>query len=519
VRSVHKARRRALVATVTVLSACAAVTAAAIAYPTSGFTIWTVAGRGSVCANPTLAPACGDGGPATDATIADPRGLAVNRQGDLFIADTSDNRIRKVTPAGTITTIAGNGQGCGDPTGASVCGDGGPATKAKLDVPDGVAVDGKGDVFIADSGDDRIREVSPAGMITTIAGTGANCGDPTGTSVCGDGGAGPAAKFDFPEDIAVSGSDVLVADTVDNRIRELTPNGSSWSVHTLAGTGAGCPAPTDSCGDGGPPAGAQFLEPYGLATDTKGDTYISDSGDDRIRELTPSHIVRTVAGTGDNCTTSTCGDGGSATAATLTDPEGVAVAAGGEVLVSDTTDARVRAFTPGGPIATIAGDGSACPEPVEGCGDGGAATLANVYPSGIAVDSEGDVFVADPGDELVRLLEGPQTGPSGPLGGRGAPGPKGPPGKLVLVAFQTSLDHGRVIVRYALTAIAKLTLTVKPSRGPAATVTRATGHVGVGRLTWNEKLHGRRAKHGSYRLTITATRNGKHTSSTITARI
>lgn len=129
------------------------------------------------------------------------------------------------------------------------------------------------------------------------------------------------------------------------------------------------------------------------------------------------------------------------------------------------------------------------------------------------------MLVADPADELVRLLEGPQTGSSGPPGERGAPGPKGPPGKLVLVAFQTSVDHGRVIVHYALTGAAKLTLTVKPPHGRAATVARATGHAGVGRLTWNEQLHGRRAKHGSYRLTITASRNGKHTSSTITARI
>jgi sugar lactone lactonase YvrE len=499
----------------------------AVAYSVWGYTIWTIGGTGATCGNPTATTAaCGDGGLAIDATFDDPDAVAVDSKGEVFIADTFDGRVREITPSGVITTVAGTGANCGDPTGASVCGDGGPARKARLEDPEGVAVDAKGDVFIADTGDNRIREVTPSGVITTFAGTGANCGDPTGASACGDGAAAKAATFDGPRGIAVDkAGDLFIADGNDERVREVT----AGKIRTIVGNGTTCPNPTaasGACGDGGPAADATLNAPAAVALNAKGDLLIADLQDNRVREV-KSGVITTVAGDGNACSPSTglCGDGGPATQAALHLPAGVAVNAAGDVLIADTFDQRIREVDGAGVIRTVAGTGDACTSPVSftgACGDGGAATGGQLFvPGALAAASNGDVIVADTGDNRIRWLEGPPgpSGPGGAPGPKGATGPPGQSGELVLVAFETTVKHGAVTVRYAITAAAKLALTVKPPHGAAVTVARATGHAGVGALSWNEKLHGKRAKHGRYLLTITATLNGKHTSSTITASI
>jgi DNA-binding beta-propeller fold protein YncE len=296
-------------------------------------TITTIAGDGSTCVTAT----CGDGGAATRAELFNPSSVALDAAGDIYIADTSDQEIRRVSPDGTITTIAGiHGVPCELAPG---CGDGGPATRAQLDQPLGVAVDSAGNVYIADAGDNELRKIAAAaGTITRIAGTGTPC--PSAPD-CGDGGSPTTAELNDPQGVAVDpGGNVYIADTGDNEIRELTTDGR---IARIAGTGHRClAAPT--CGDGGRATDALLNSPAGVAVDPSGGAvYVADTGDDTARYFFPGHEISLFAGNGTPCTTApACGDGGQATSAQLRFPQGIAVDSFHNVDIADTQNHEIR---------------------------------------------------------------------------------------------------------------------------------------------------------------------------------
>jgi hypothetical protein len=273
--------------------------------------ISTVAGNG-------IGGDSGDGGAATAAQLWDPRGVAVDAAGKLYIADSGRHRIRKVTPDGIITTVAGNGI-------EGYSGDGGAATAASLRWPYGVAVDATGNLYIADADNHRIRKVTQDGIITTVAGNGIG-------GYSGDGGAATAASLYYPRDVAVDAAgNLYIADSDNHRIRKVT---SAGIITTVAGKGTG-----GYSGDGGAATSASLLWPHGVAVDATGNLYIADKNNNRIRKVTPSGIISTVAGNG---AYGYSGDGGPATAASLQWPHGVAVDAAGNLYIADTSNHRIR---------------------------------------------------------------------------------------------------------------------------------------------------------------------------------
>src|SRR5438552_1914125 len=232
----------------------ASVAAAADSAPAA---VTTVAGDGEDAAR-------GDGGPAVSAALGRPRGVAFDGQGDLFIADADNNRVRRVSPAGTITTVAGTGV-------AGFGGDGGPATAAQLRSPFGVAVEPSGDLVIADSNNNRVRRVDPAGMITTLAGTGV-------AGFSGDGSPATAAELSLPRGLGVDGmGNVLIADSNNNRVRKVDTSGT---ITTVAGTGV-----AGLSGDGGPAAVAQLHYPIAVALDGAGRLFFADRDNSRVRRV------------------------------------------------------------------------------------------------------------------------------------------------------------------------------------------------------------------------------------------
>ena len=317
----------------------------------------------------------GDGGPATSAALNLGRrdvaaGLAVDHLGNLFIADALNDRIRRVSPTGVITTVAGGG--------VNGLGDGGPATSAKLYYPTGVAVDGDDNLFIADLGNNRIRKVSRSGIITTAAG-GANRG------FFGDGGLASNASLNQPRGVAIdSAGNLLIADSYNFSIRKVSTAGI---ITTVAGDGI-----RGFSGDGGRAAMARLDFPTRVSSDNRGNLFIVDG--ERVRKISSDGIIATVAG-GVSCCNS--GDGGPATAAEVF-PVDVAADAGGNLFIASMT--RIRKVSAGGIISTVAGRES----PVGFFGDGGPATSARFLGSYTATDSGGDVFIADSGNNRIRKV-------------------------------------------------------------------------------------------------------------------
>ncbi len=272
--------------------------------------ITTVAGNGTTSFN-------GDGEIATNAAIL-PDGVAVNAGGNLFIADFSNNRIRRVDTNGIITTVAGNGT-------ASFSGDGGSATNAALKQPIGVAIDADGSMLIVDAGNYRIRKVDTNGIITTLAGNGT-------ASFSGDGGAATNAALSslgYAPAADVQGN-VFIADFGNRRIRKVDTNGI---ITTVAGNGTNA-----FSGDGGAATNAELNSPSGVAVDFSGNIFIADTGNHRIRKVDTNGIITTVAGTG---TASFSGDGGAATNAALF-AEDVTLDVGGNLFIADTYNNRIR---------------------------------------------------------------------------------------------------------------------------------------------------------------------------------
>jgi hypothetical protein len=328
--------------------------------------ITALAGSGS----PTFS---GDGGPALTAGLS-VSGIAADAQGDVFIADGGNNRIRKVDTAGTITTVAGGG------TPATGVGDGGPATQASLTNPNAVAVDARGDLFIADSSDNRIRRVDAATRrITTVAGTGV-------AGSTGDGGRATRAQIGYPLAVAVDpAGDVYFSDLSASTIRRVDTAGI---ITTVAGGGT----PATGVGDGGPATSASLARPEGLAFDPSGNLLIGDANESRVRKVTAG-VITTIGGNG---THGFGGDGGPATSAELSYPAGIAYDHAGNLYIADSSNSRVRKIDPSGIITTVAGGG---------VGDGLPATSIGLSgPEGLSTDASGDVYIAECGTSRVRKV-------------------------------------------------------------------------------------------------------------------
>jgi len=361
---------------------CAALCSRAQA---QGGIVTTVAGNGPSC---DMVRACGaysgDGGPATAASLNLPDGVAVDASGNLFIADSWNNRIRKVSPGGIITTVAGTGPVCTFAACGGFSGDGGLATAASLNTPTSVAVDASGNLFIADYGNNRIRKVSPNGIVTTVAGDGIQ-------RFSGDGGPAASASLYDPVRIAVDASgNLFIADTGNERIRKVSPGGT---ITTVAGNGT-----QGFSGDFGPATSASLYAPEGIAVDGSGDLFIADYGNSRIRKVSPGGVISTVAGNG---TQALSGDGGPAASASLQNASSLAVDASGNLFILDDVD--VREVWASGTITTIAGDGDA-----GFSGDGGAAITASFNnPFGIAMDASGNLFIADTSNNRIREIPAP----------------------------------------------------------------------------------------------------------------
>jgi sugar lactone lactonase YvrE len=330
------------------------------------YTIQTVAGS-------ETAGFSGDNGPAIDSDLDGPQAVAVDASGNLYIADSQNNRIRKVSE-GVIATIAGSGP-AGNGTGG-YGGDNGPATGALLNYPQGIVVDAAGSIYIADSRNCRVRKVTN-GVVATVAGNG-TCGN------SGDNGPATSAALSYPVSVALDATGNLYI--VDgNLIREV----SNGVITTVAGNSQPCCA--DS-GDGGPATGATLYGPVGVAVDAAGNLYIADSAGARIRKVT-NGVITTVAGGG-----SSHAENVPATSAAVL-PASIAVDATGNLYIADGENqtGRIRRIS-GGIITTAAGGGGFDGESLP-------ATSASLnVPSGVAVDANGNVYVAESGNNRIRVL-------------------------------------------------------------------------------------------------------------------
>jgi sugar lactone lactonase YvrE len=312
---------------------------------------------------------------ATAASLDAPAGIAYDTAGNLYIADLNHNVIREVSVAGIITTIAGTGE-------QGFAGDGGAATSALLDSPAGVAVDPAGNVYIADTHNNRIRKVS-AGTISTIAGTGI-------ASFSGDGGSAAVATLNHPTALASDGSgNLYVADTDNHRIRKVT----GTTITTIAGDGE-----QFFSGDGAAATAAGLDSPNGVAVDVAGNIYIGDTHNQRVRVVNASGIISTLAG---NASKSFAGDGGIAKNASLARPRGLSIDSAGNIYVADSDNNRIRLIANTGNITTVAGNGS------QGfAGDGGPAVNAALdTPRAPAVQASEAFALSDTRNQLVRQVE------------------------------------------------------------------------------------------------------------------
>jgi sugar lactone lactonase YvrE len=379
-----------------------------------------------------------------------PVGMAVDGAGNLYVGDNGNNVIREVTPAGVVTTLAGlptNGAGSGDGAGSA----------AQFNLPVGVALDSAGNLYVGDQNNHTIREVTPAGVVTTLAGQAGVSGflDATGTN----------ALFHYPDGVALDGAgNLYVADSGNGAIRILTPTGTNWVVSTLA-TG--------------------FSNPNGVAVDTNGNVYVGDSGNNQIEQVTPAGMVTTLvtglgfpnlvaldgAGTmyvtdsGDNTirkvtpvgtnwvvTTlagcSTCPSGfadGTGGAARFYYPLGMALDTNGNVYVSDNGNSAIRKVTPTGKVTTLAGGAN-------GAFADGTGSAAEFYqPCGVAVDSVGNVYVADGGNNVIRKgflassVPSPVLQPPSLSVGQFGFGVTGLPGLPLYIESSGDLSHWEVI--------------------------------------------------------------------------
>ncbi|MDA1315814.1 MAG: hypothetical protein O2968_21030, partial [Acidobacteria bacterium] len=406
--------------------------------------ITTVAGNGVMAFG-------GDGGQATLAQLGQPRRLGFDLAGNLYVTQWTGSRVRRINTAGVISTVAGAGFG--------FAGDGGPAVSALLGNPEGVAADPSSAVFISDAGNHRIRRVA-VGTINTYSGR---------NHFGGDGGPGTSARIFMPYGLDTDvQANLYIADALNFRVRKLTFSGlgalkgmSEPTITTIAGTGV---SGFDGDGMG---TEKQLGEPRDVAVDSMGNVYIADRLNHRIRRLAANGVMTTWAGNGNPAFS---GDGGLAVAASLDNPSAVAVDSQRNVFVADMGNNRIRRITPQGTITTVAGTGEA-----GFSGDGGAATQARIdTPTGIEVDTSGNVFISDTFNRRVRMVN--PAGIITTVAGNGAAGNGGgnggPPTQAAIDPWDVAVDGlGTLYIADGLALVRKVT---KP--GGAGVITTAAGN-------------------------------------------
>jgi sugar lactone lactonase YvrE len=294
-----------------------------------------------------------------------PTGVAVGHDWTLYVADYANHLIRKVSPDGTVTTLAGGPPGSAD----------GPGSAARFKGPDSLVLAPSGDLYVADADNRQIRKIAPDGAVTTVAGSG-EPGDRDGPA--------RTAQFTYPTGIAVDGRGVLyVADRGAHRIRTITPEGR---VTTLAGSGR--PGYTDAMG-----AAAQFHDPMTVVVDPAGRLFVADSGTHTIRMITPDGRVSTLAGGGQPGFAD-----GAGRAARFNWPTGLARDEAGNLYVADSNNSNIRKITPDGMVTTLAGSGRA------GADDGPGRSARFSFPTGVGVDRQGNLYIADSANHLIRRI-------------------------------------------------------------------------------------------------------------------
>jgi len=302
-----------------------------------------------------------------------PTGVTVDSSGNVYVSDITTAEVYKVTPGGAMSVYAGTGT-------AGFSGDGGAATSAQLNSPRSMAFDASGNLYIADSGNNRIRKITPGGTISTYAGTGT-------ASFSGDGGAATSATLNSPVGMSIDTSgNLYVADTSNHRIRKITSGGT---ISTIAGTGT-----SGFSGDGGAATSANLASPYDAVADGSGTVYISDTGNNRIRKVTAGTIT-TVVGGGAN---SACTYTGTGTTTSLNTVKRLAWdTANSRLIITDNANACIRALT-GSTITQIAGNGTAAYT-----GDNGPAAAATLNsPGAVAISSTGNLFITDSSNHALR---------------------------------------------------------------------------------------------------------------------
>ena len=445
--------------------------------------IQTVAGTFYSAGLGTACQFTGDNGPATSAFLCLPGGVFADASGNIYIADTNNYGIREVVSSGTISTIAGT---LGT---AGYLGDGGPATSAQLNYPGGVFVDSTGNLFIADTLNYEIREVT-AGNISALAGNAT-------LAYSGDAVSAINAALSIPYGVFVDASgNLFIADTYNSALREVVA--STGNIQTLAGNGQVCALPSTGCGDGGLATGAQLNFPQGIFVDAQGNTFFADTESAVVREImAATGIIQTVAGTPGSAGFS--GDGGLATSAQLGNPSGVAADGAGNIYIADTGNSAIRVVNTGtaavivagitiqpGTIATVAGNGTACTDTSSGCGDAGPATSAELnFPSGVSLDATSDIFIADTFSNAIREVNA-TTGViqtvAGTLGQRGYSGDSGPATSALLdTPYGLSVDSfGNIFVADTDNSVIREVVAVNNNSIQTVAGNGTTGYLGDG---------------------------------------